>query len=146
MFTFFKSETPASVLTLYFLDSYPYKWPFMCGSMFKPTYLYVSCLHVFLQIWENVQRHVSWWNCAEHPDRYDQERIPVQRTDFWNTEDQRHLWNKVPLTDREVKKWLFKEAKSIQDICLSSCQAVKVITEQYLQQIIFEYFSTQLTV
>lgn len=71
--------------------------PFLYLCSFCP------CLNFLFQIWENVQRHVPRWDCAEHPYRHDQKRIPVQRTDFWNAEDQKHLRNKVPLTDREVK-------------------------------------------
>lgn len=76
-----------------------------------------------------MQRHVSRRNCAEYLDRHDQERIPVQRADLRNTEDERHLRNKVPLTDREVKSTVFvllKDVKGILGLCMSSSQAVKV--------------------
>lgn len=76
-----------------------------------------------------MQRHVSRRNCAEYLDRHDQERIPVQRADLRNTEDERHLRNKVPLTDREVKSTVFvllKDVKSILGLCMSCSQAVKV--------------------
>lgn len=113
----------------------------MCGCVFMSIYVYILCLLAFLQIWENVQRHVSWRNCAEHPDRHDQERIPVQGTDFRNTEDQRHLWNKVPFTDREVREqkcvfflsssrtWESKMISAHFTVRLSMCLSFKIALE-----------------
>lgn len=59
-----------------------------------------------LQIRENVQWYVPWRNSAEHLNRLDQEGLPLQRADFGDTEDQRHLWNQVPLSDWEVRNHL----------------------------------------
>lgn len=74
----------------------------MHRRVFLSVVLVFFVLACVVQIWENVQRHVSRRDCAEYPHRYDQERFPVQRTNFWDTQDQRHLWNKVPLADRKV--------------------------------------------
>lgn len=74
------------------------------NTLTQGLFLSVCFRACILQIWENVQRHVPGGNCAEYPDRYDQERIPVQRANFWNTQDKRHLRDEVPLADREVKR------------------------------------------